>query len=303
MRATLLNLLRIREQPDPPPGADASLKTFRASRKHLRYNTLLWLPKQVAGLLGLLFSLAFFGILSFNFGPFNRGEQVLQHVGDRVGNRLGDRIGGLLSGDWNLGTIFFAVEMFAIAAYLTQLILSGLLLKLDWELRWYMVSDEFLRLREGLWSVREQTIRIANIQNMKVNQGPLQRLFGIADLEVHTAGGGNLPSDLKELEGKIVHVGHFRGLEDARELRDRIRERLRRERGAGLGDADDETLHDEPFPEIAGTISEVAASSEPVEVTATATPQLPGAMVEDLVQAARDLRDETRTLRRAIGAS
>ena len=38
--------------------------------------------------------------------------------------------------------------------------------------------------------VLETTITFENIQNVTVQQGPLQRLFGIADVRVDTAGGG-----------------------------------------------------------------------------------------------------------------
>ena len=38
--------------------------------------------------------------------------------------------------------------------------------------------------------VREMTVTFANIQNAPVNQGPIQRALGIADLQVETAGGG-----------------------------------------------------------------------------------------------------------------
>ena len=114
------------------------------------------------------------------------------------------------------------------------------LLTLNWEMRWYMVSDESLRIREGLVRVREQTMTVANIQTMRVRQGPLQRLFGLSELEVHTAGGGGRAPDEGKRGDRDLHVGHFRGLEDAWALRDRLREALARHRASGLGDQDED---------------------------------------------------------------
>ena len=77
-----------------------------------------------------------------------------------------------------------------------------------------MVSDESLRIREGLVRVPEQTMTVANIQNMRISQGPLQRLFGLAEFEVHTAGGGGKATEDDKSATRNLHVGHFRGLGD-----------------------------------------------------------------------------------------
>jgi hypothetical protein len=62
----------------------------------------------------------------------------------------------------------------------------------------------------------------------------------LAELEVHTAsGGGKAPEDDKSAT-RNLHVGHFRGLEDAWALRDRLRGALARHRASGLGDPDDD---------------------------------------------------------------
>jgi hypothetical protein len=82
---------------------------------------------------------------------------------------------------------------------------------------------------------------VANIQNLTIRQGPLQKLLGIADLEVHTAGGKHADPGEGDETAKNLHVGRFRGIANAAELRDRIRATLRRHRGSGLGgDAEDD---------------------------------------------------------------
>ena len=63
------------------------------------------------------------------------------------------------------------------------------LLRLDFELRWYIVSDRACASARGSSRCREKTMTFANIQHIGIRQGPLQRLLGIADVEVRTAGG------------------------------------------------------------------------------------------------------------------
>ena len=143
------------------------------------------------------------------------------------------RIEAILSKLWWL-------EGLAITAFVLQAITSFLLLRLNYRMRWYMVSDSSVRIRQGIFNIREQTMTVANIQNMEVRQGPLQRLFGISDLEVRTAGGsGNKQEDPSKSWQQDPHVGALRGLDNANEVRDLIAEALRRYRDAGLGDPDE----------------------------------------------------------------
>ncbi len=257
MRERILALLAISERPEPPPGSGEALRTFRASRRFLHYSVLAWFPKQLAALIGLLFSLAFFGAFD---QPFLRAEGW-----ERFIERLGDVEVTVIPIE--LPSVFLYVEMFAVVAFVGQLVFTGALLKLSWELRWYMVGDRALRIREGLWFLREQTMTIANIQTMIVRQGPVQRLFGISDLEIHTAGGGAGAGSEGESESKKsgLHVGRLRGLEDAAALRDEIHARLVRHRGAGLGDADDaEPVTARPgLDEVAGELLEEVRALRP----------------------------------------
>ncbi|MBQ91337.1 MAG: hypothetical protein CL441_08000 [Acidimicrobiaceae bacterium] len=238
MRAKVLRWLRVSEQPAPPPNAGPSLRVFRASRRYLTVRRIQWTLAQIGGLIGILFSLSFFsgGELPVFFingeappeevlGVVDRVQEVVRRVSDRI---LGVEVGG--------AQIFLVLESLAITGYVIQLLFSGFLVTLRWELHWYMVSDESLRIREGLWKLREQTMTVANIQNMKIKQDPLQRLFGLAELEVHTAGGGGKSDEGEGGSDSNLHVGHFRGLENAWAIRDQLREQVARQRSAGLGD-------------------------------------------------------------------
>ena len=87
----------------------------------------------------------------------------------------------------------------------------------------------------------------ANIQQVEIRQGPVQRLLGLADVHVRSAGGGG---DMAHAEGhgaeKSLHLGIFQGVDNAIEIRDLILERLRRFREAGLGDPEEGRAADAP---------------------------------------------------------
>jgi membrane protein YdbS with pleckstrin-like domain len=111
-------------------------------------------------------------------------------------------------------------------------------IRIDYDMRYYIVTDRSLRVREGAFIVKEMTLTYANIQNIRVVQGPLLRLFGIWHLQVDTAGGG--ASQQQGHPGANAHRVRMAGIENAREVRDTIQSHLRlRGASAGLGDPDD----------------------------------------------------------------
>jgi membrane protein YdbS with pleckstrin-like domain len=212
LRTTLLRLLRVPAEPAPPPGDPRLLRTFRAAPSYFRYSMAAWLLKQLSAAAGLLFSYLFLqgAVRGIPFGYF-----------------------GLL-------------ERFFIAVFIAQLPFSFALLRLEFELRWYMLSDRSLRIRRGILSVREQTMTFANIQNISIRQNPLQRIFGISTVAVRAAGGGGANSSQGGLKGGDSHEATFEGVSDAEGIRALIRDRIRLYRDAGLGDSDEVVM---PIPE------------------------------------------------------
>jgi len=175
VRGLLLRALRVPAEPTPPRGA-RDARVFRASERYYRYKLLRWALSQAATLFGLVA-----GILTVRSVP-------------------------------GLPHFLLSLEAIAVASFLLQLPFTYAALRLDFELRWYIVTDRSLRIREGLTTIREQTMTFANIQNIEVRQGPLQRLLGIADVEVRSAGGGAKASGESTRD---THVGLFRGVDDA----------------------------------------------------------------------------------------
>ena len=79
----------------------------------------------------------------------------------------------------------------------------------------------------------------ANIQNISISQGPLQRLLGIADLRVDTAGGGGGAAAHGKHGTPNLHTVKFRGVNNANEIKEVMQQRLRQLKDSGLGDHDD----------------------------------------------------------------
>ncbi len=199
----LIQVLRVPPAPHPPED-EGTPRVFRAARRYYHYRLMVWLLGQVGGLFGLSFGVGFLALLEL---------------------------------PWIVD--FF--EALAIAGYVAQIPFSFLLVTFDWEMRWYVVTDRSVRIREGMLRVSEKTMSFANVQNLAIRQGPLQRLFGISDLEVRTAGGGSGGADAhghKQELGEDLHLGYFRGIDNADEIRNAILTHLRRHKDAGLGDPD-----------------------------------------------------------------
>lgn len=236
MRRALWRLLKLSERPQAPPGAGPSLQVFHASRRYLHLKTTGWALRHAVAALGILISLAFLAAVerAAVASADNRGLETLAR------DVFGQRWPALRAGAIGIWGWVEAFEVLAVATFLVGLALSWALLKLDWEARWYLVSDESLRIREGLLRTHERTMTVANIQNLTIRRGPIQKFFRIADLEVRTAGGGGPapPTDHQDLE-QDLHVVRFRGIDDAEALRDRIQAALLRHRDSGLGDPDE----------------------------------------------------------------
>lgn len=110
-------------------------------------------------------------------------------------------------------------------------IIAYIAIHLRYDTTWYVMTDRAIRIRRGVWSINEVTITFENVQNVKITQGPLQRLFGISNLAIETAGSG-----ASEQGGSVTNLALIEGVANAQDLRDRIMSRVRRSRTAGLGD-------------------------------------------------------------------
>jgi membrane protein YdbS with pleckstrin-like domain len=134
-------------------------------------------------------------------------------------------------GEW---AILVGVIAYGISAAILGLQL--VVARLDWELKHYVIGERSLRVREGAWVNREVTLSYANVQNVEVVQGPVERLFGFQSLKVTTAGGGG--GGPKE-QAMVGHGAVLVGLTNAEEIRQLILERMKTSKDSGLGDLDE----------------------------------------------------------------
>jgi len=244
----IARFLKVPPEPEPPRGGPGSLRVFNPAPGYYHYRLVTWALKQTGTLIGLVVGLAFLA--------------------------SGVEFGGLPFGD----RLWTFIEVMGIGLFIAQIPVSFLMVRLDYRYRWYMTTDTTLRIREGITTVRERTMTFANIQNLSLKQGPIQRLFGISDLQVRTAGGGG--SDGSEdgkkghSEADNMHLGYFRGVDNAEAIRDLILGQMRSLRDSGLGDPD------EPEP--------------------TDVPTYPAVDGGELLAVARDLLTESRALRAVV---
>lgn len=239
-RSLLLRLLRVPPEPAPPEGSEGSLRVFRAAPAYFKYRLVGW----VLGSAWLLFGAVF----------------ALTAVAR-----------GLSDAPTLVRSVISAMEILGLIALVGSIVVSLATLRLDWEMRWYMVTDRSLRIREGIWNVHEMTMTFANIQNISISQGPLQRLFGIADLRVQSAGGGgSMQPEGKgsDGQGRDLHVGWFRGVDDPQAIRDLVLARLKALRDSGLGDHDDHAAEPAPAPAAAPSGDLLAALGDAREEAA-----------------------------------
>lgn len=218
LRQRLLRLLRIPASPHIPPGEEATSSIFRADAAYYRLRLWAWILRQGMAALGLV--VGFMVLHALHLLPITPKTAFLaRHA-----------------------PLFLALEILAALSFLVQLPFSFLALRWDYECRFYVLTERCLRIQEGIWHFREQTFTLANIQNLDVRQGPLQRLFGISDLVVQTAGGGEATHE-QPGQPPSLHEGRLKGLGDASGVRNRILGLMKHYRDAGLGDPGDTLPH------------------------------------------------------------
>lgn len=302
LRQFLLRFLRVPPEPQPPIGAPGSIKVFRAGRNYFKLRLVRWGVTQVGAIFGIIFSLYFFSQVEAKFeaaaapqptrtakatatAPAPASEAPAQvataepaperPVSKRARrDRVRDEHARKFMEQW--GPWIFPglrlLEYGAIALFILQIPVTLAATRLEFEQHWYIVTDRSLRIRTGIFQLTESTMSFANLQQVEVKQGPLQRLLGLADVRVQSAGGGGALDEKHQHDS--LHTGVFHSVENAPEIRDLILERLRQFRQAGLGDPDDHQHH-----EVAPIV---------------------GAESGDALAAAQELLAESKALRAAI---
>lgn len=224
LRRLLLTALRYPGEPADPYGSAGSVRVLSASPRYLAYRMFtIW-----ARLL-VVFAM----------------EELVLHAGIR-----------------GEAPLFAMLVVFLVVVGVPGLILSAFTY-VEYTTRSYKLSDRALRIREGLFIVRETTMTFANVQNVSVSRGPVQGLFGISDVVMKTAGGGGGDGRMKGLAHDL-HVAHFKGLRNADEVRQLVLALQKKTKDAGLGDGDDAAPADSAAakaPSLDAALADVRAAA------------------------------------------
>lgn len=129
-----------------------------------------------------------------------------------------------------LGAILFPFVALFIAF---KILLLWVGMHLSYDSTYYVITDRAIRIRRGIWIVQEMTFTYANVQNVKIEQGPLERYFGIGSVILDTAGGGGHAGHSSAVS---FHRAVMAGIVDTVALRDLIQKHLRQHMTTGLGD-------------------------------------------------------------------
>lgn len=121
----------------------------------------------------------------------------------------------------------------ALALAVVPDIVAYIAIHLRYDTMWYVMTDRSLRCRRGIWVILEHTITFENVQNVHVRRGPLQYFFGISTIVVETAGAAEGEHQDKFAVGNKAIL---EGIDNPKEIRQLIMERVQQSRSAGLGD-------------------------------------------------------------------
>jgi hypothetical protein len=135
VKASLLWLLKVPPEPRDPMGDVRNLRVFRAAPGYLRYITVAWVISQLA-----LLTAGFLLLIPVSIA--------------------------IASAPALVAVASIALAALAVFLLLCEVLVTYFSLRLNYEMRWYKVTDRSLRIRAGVWNVREMTMTFANIQNI-----------------------------------------------------------------------------------------------------------------------------------------
>jgi membrane protein YdbS with pleckstrin-like domain len=107
----------------------------------------------------------------------------------------------------------FAVPVLLVAAFLVIRVPLR-----RYAARGFVMGDDRLRVVRGLWFHSDTVVPFGRVQHIDVDQGPLERAYGLATLTLHTAGNHNASVALPGLSN-----------DDALAMREEIRAHIRRD--------------------------------------------------------------------------
>jgi membrane protein YdbS with pleckstrin-like domain len=195
--------LHVPPYPQPPEGSPETIQVFHPGRNYYTLCLLVWFFSHLLVLAGLI-AAHMIAAQMIDSGPFREMPEWARIT-------------------WRI------IEGLAVFAFAASAAFTFISQRLNYDLRWYIITDRSLRIRTGVLNIQELTMTFSNIQEIRVSAGPVQNLLKLADVEVQSAGGGS-----KDGSG---HIARFQSVSNANAIRDLMVERLRQYRDSGLGEA------------------------------------------------------------------
>ncbi len=101
----------------------------------------------------------------------------------------------LLTGWLDLPKVFDEYHMYFIIAF-GALGVLGLFILMSWRLKVMgtklIITDERVTLRKGLLSKHTNDVYLTDVRNVKISQGFMQRLFGVGEIGIASAGSAGI---------------------------------------------------------------------------------------------------------------
>jgi len=230
----VLRVVRVPSEPHVPEGAEDSVRVFNAGRNYFTWRLIVWGISNAVILLSLLLAFGFTFIPTLP--PLARA-------------------------------ILLMVEAGVAGVFVASIPMTYFLQRLNYEMRWYIVTDRSLRIRSGVVLLQEITMTFANIQGIRVSANPIEGLLGLANVEVQSAGGGASNPHGSPSSG---HVATFAGVDNAAEIRDLLVERLRVYRDSGLGE---KTVQQAQVPLVLSAAREVLQEARALRNSLSGAPR------------------------------
>lgn len=114
---------------------------------------------------------------------------------------------------------YIAVDIIIAICLILQLLNTLVYPKFEYKQWWYEITEDRIIYNEGIWFRNLTIIPIVRVQHINITEGPINRIYGLADLEINTAGGS---FKIPNIEKAVVE-------ELAENLRVRIEENVREE--------------------------------------------------------------------------
>jgi len=114
--------------------------------------------------------------------------------------------------------------------FIISVVVAYIIARLTYHFYRYELTEDGYRAERGIIWKKYITIPYSRIQNVDIYRGILDRLLGLSDLQIHTAGYGAAGASRLGSEGRLPGLSR----EDAEALRDELISRVRQSKNQGL---------------------------------------------------------------------